>query len=60
MKRKSDTEIDDIVDELVDNESTAKALKKKLHNTFDEDAARYQSAKAKNADDDDLWDNMPV
>ena len=60
MKRKSDTEIDDIVDELVEDESTAKALKKKLHNSLAEDAAHYQSPKAKKADDDDLWDNMPI
>lgn len=65
MTKKTDMEIDQIVDDLVRDEATAKALKSKLHD--DETQAKattqvtspYARADA-GEDDDDLWDNLPV
>lgn len=66
MTRKQDTEIDAIVDEIVEDRETAQALKARLHSPPTqpsiEAAARGATPISVQSDDDDgdLWNNLPV
>ncbi|WP_417249026.1 hypothetical protein [Celeribacter sp.] len=68
MTGKSKSEIDAIVDAIVNDEDTARALKSRLHEDDPEQtseaavrrAAPVQAPAADRGDDADLWDNLPV
>lgn len=67
MPHRNDAEIDAIVDEIVSDEKTAAALKRRLHDEDDAPQTPAASAPAAEAgarvdtdDDSDLWDNLPV
>ncbi|MEN8888354.1 MAG: hypothetical protein ABF243_05730 [Celeribacter marinus] len=61
MTKRTDAEIDKIVDDLVGDHDVAEKLKTKLHDG--PDVARVVPVETReNATDgdDDMWDNMPV
>lgn len=62
MYTKTDTKIDQIVDDLVVDDVVAKQLKTKLHEQIDPRSGEITQAQPQDDDDagDDLWDNIPV
>ncbi|MBU2867185.1 hypothetical protein [Pacificibacter marinus] len=62
MYTKTDTKIDQIVDEFVVDDVIATQLKSKLHEQIEPKPDEITQAQAQDDDDagDDFWDNIPV
>jgi hypothetical protein len=62
MSKETDAKIDQIVDDLVADDTVAQQLKSKLHKQVDPKSGRFSTPETGTSKekDDDLWDNVPI